>query len=169
MAPGDYRAVINQIITFTTGQMRATHTIIINQDDICENSPDESFFSNIALNSGQQPIDLIRPRVQVIIHDFAEAECSKCNTHYCYTLNMYYMLTVSQELLGTQLDVRQQANFSTKLLKCPSFLIIFRILHVALYTPINCCWLMHYIKSLLCHTHAYGIGKSAEGSVLSCF
>ena len=88
MAPDDYGAVTNEIITFTTGQMRATHTIIINQDDICENNPSENFLSNIALDSGQQPIDLIR-RAQVVIRDSAEAECSKCNTHYCYTL-MYY-------------------------------------------------------------------------------
>ena len=77
VAPGDYVAVTNEIITFTTGQMRATHTITINQDGDCENSPNENFFSNIALTSGHLPINVIRPRVTVIIEDSAEPECSK--------------------------------------------------------------------------------------------
>ena len=81
-APGDYGAVTNEIITFTTGQMRATHTVSINQDDICEDSPNENFFSNIALTSGHPPINVTRPRVRVIIDDSAEPECSKQNTHY---------------------------------------------------------------------------------------
>ena len=69
VAPGDYGAVTNQIITFAENQTRATHTIIINQDDDCEYDPNENFFSNIALNSGQQPISVIRPRAEVIIDD----------------------------------------------------------------------------------------------------
>ena len=81
MAPGDYRAVTNQFITFTEGQIRATHTIILNQDDDCENDPNENFFSNIALNSGTLPISVIRLRAEVIIDDSAEPECSKRDTH----------------------------------------------------------------------------------------
>ena len=81
VAPGDYGAVTNEIITFTEGQMRATHTIIINQDDDCENDPNENFFSNISLNSGQQPISVIQPRAEVIIDDTNEPECRKCHTH----------------------------------------------------------------------------------------
>ena len=75
VAPGDYRAVINEIIAFTTGQTRATHRIIINQDDICENSPNENLFSNIVLNSGEPPINLIRRRAAIIIDDTNEPEC----------------------------------------------------------------------------------------------
>ena len=87
VAPGDYGAVTNEIITFVEGQMRATHTIIINQDDDCENDPNENFFSNISLNSGQQQlISVIRPRAEVIIDDTDEPECRKCHTH---TLFMY--------------------------------------------------------------------------------
>ena len=57
--------------------MRATHTITINQDESCENSPNENFFSNIALTSGQPPIFVTRPRVRVIIDDSPQPECSK--------------------------------------------------------------------------------------------
>ena len=91
VAPGDYGAVTNQIITFAEGQMRATHTIIINQDDDCENDPNENFFSNIAFNSGTQPISVIRPRAEVIIDDSAEPECSKRNTQYCHIHYLLFM------------------------------------------------------------------------------
>ena len=85
VAPGDYGAMTNEI-TFTTGQVRATHTITINQDDICEDSPNENFFSNIALTSGQPQIYVTRPRVRVIIDDSEEPECSKQNTHYRHNI-----------------------------------------------------------------------------------
>ena len=65
----------NEIITFTTGQLRAIQRIIINQDDICENSPNEYFFSNIVLNSGQPPINLIRRHTASIVDDTNEPEC----------------------------------------------------------------------------------------------
>ena len=99
VAPGDYGAVTNQIITFAEGQMRATHTIIINQDDDCENDPNENFFSNISLNSGQQPISVIRPRAEVIIDDSAEPECRKCHTHtmVIYLLFMHCACTYHKE------------------------------------------------------------------------
>ena len=91
VAPGDYGAVTNEIINFTTGQVRATHTITINQDDICEDSPNEHFFSNIALTSGNPPVNVTRPHVRVIIDDSAEPECSKQNTHYCYNYTIVFM------------------------------------------------------------------------------
>ena len=75
VAPGDYGAVTNEIITFTTGQLRAIQRIIINQDDICENSANENFSSNIVLNSGQPPINLIRRHTAIIIDDTNEPEC----------------------------------------------------------------------------------------------
>ena len=74
MAPGDYGAVTNEIITFTTGQTRTTHRITIHQDDICENSPNENFF--VGLKSDLPMINLIRRRTEVIIDD---SECSKCH------------------------------------------------------------------------------------------
>ena len=78
----------NEIITFTTGQVRATHTIIISQDDICEDSPNENFF--IALNSDLPMINLIDRRTQIIIDDSAESECSKCTYYYIYIVMHEY-------------------------------------------------------------------------------
>ena len=77
VSPDDYGGVANGILTFNQGDERVTHTIIINQDDICENDPYEDFFSNLTLNSGIQPITVIRPRAKVIINDTLEPECSK--------------------------------------------------------------------------------------------
>ena len=84
-----YGAVTNQIITFAEGQMRATHTIIINQDDDCEYDPNENFFSNISLNSDKQPISVIRPCAEVIIDDTNEPECRKCQTHTIMSYTCY--------------------------------------------------------------------------------
>ena len=58
--------------------MRATHTITINQDDICENTPNENFF--IAINSDLPIVIVIRQRTEVIIDD---SECSKCHILFC--------------------------------------------------------------------------------------
>ena len=77
VSPTDYDGVANGILTFNQGDERVTHTIIINQDDICENDPYEDLFSNLVLDSGIQPITVIRPRAQVIINDTLEPECSK--------------------------------------------------------------------------------------------
>ena len=63
------------------GDVRANHTIRINQDQICETDPDEFFFSNIALNSGMQPINVIQENATVTIDDSAELECSKISKH----------------------------------------------------------------------------------------
>ena len=81
MAPGDYGTVTNEIITFTTGQVRATHNITINQDDICENSPNENFF--VAINSDLPIVVVIRQRTEIIIDD---SECSKCHMYYFVVL-----------------------------------------------------------------------------------
>ena len=77
VAPDDYEAVAGSVIQFNVGDVRVTYTIRINQDQICETDPDEFFFSNIALNSGVQPIFVIQPTTEITIDDSAEAECSK--------------------------------------------------------------------------------------------
>ena len=77
MSPGDYSAVVNQLLRFNVGDARVTHTIIINQDDECEDNPYEDFFFNVALESGLQPISVIQPRNHVIISEDMEPECSK--------------------------------------------------------------------------------------------
>ena len=71
----DYEAVSGEIVQFNVGDTYRIHTIIINDDDECENDPNEFFFSNIALNSGVQPIHVINPQATVTIDDSREAEC----------------------------------------------------------------------------------------------
>ena len=64
-------------LQFNQGDQRVCNAITINQDEICENNPNEDFFSNLALASGMQPITVIRERARVIIDDNMESECSK--------------------------------------------------------------------------------------------
>ena len=77
VSPGDYIGVVNELLQFNVGDVRVRHNITINQDAVCENDPNEFFFSNLALVSGAQPINLIRPRAEVIINDDLEPECRK--------------------------------------------------------------------------------------------
>ena len=72
---GDYVPVNGQIVTFDTGDITQTHTITINQDDICENMPNENFFSNVALASGIPDITVTVPRATITIDDTNEIEC----------------------------------------------------------------------------------------------
>ena len=83
VSPDDYGGVIGQIIQFNTGDTNQTHTIIIRQDDICEDNPNEFFLSNIVLDSGAPPIEVIHPQARVIIDETFEPECSKTFTHTC--------------------------------------------------------------------------------------
>ena len=73
----DYVPVSGQIIEFNRGDVTQTNTININDDDVCENEPNENFFSNIALASGISDIDVIRPRATVTIDDNNEIECGE--------------------------------------------------------------------------------------------
>ena len=73
----DYVPVSGQIIQFNRGDVTQTHTITINDDDLCEKDPNENFFSNIALASGIPDIDVTVPRATVTIDVANEVECSK--------------------------------------------------------------------------------------------
>ena len=73
----DYVAVSGEIVQFNVGDTFQTHTIIINNDMNCEDMPNEELFSNIALDSGVQPINVINPQATVTIDDSGEAECSE--------------------------------------------------------------------------------------------
>ena len=66
-----------EIVQFNTGDVTRTHTILINDDEGCENNPNENFFSNIALDSGVPEITVTVPRAMVTIDDTAEPECGK--------------------------------------------------------------------------------------------
>ena len=72
----DYDAVNGETVQFAMGDTFQTHTIIINNDDVCKNDTKE-FFSNIALDTGVQPIFVIQPQATVTIDDAAEPECRK--------------------------------------------------------------------------------------------
>ena len=75
-SPADSVAV-SGLLQFNQGDMRVCHTITINQDEICENNPNEDFFSNLAFASGMRLITVIREHARVIIDDNMESECSK--------------------------------------------------------------------------------------------
>ena len=81
--PGvDYTAVSGQQLVFPRGSMRVCHIINILQDDVCENSPNEYFYSDLAYVSGVQPINIDPPTAQVIIDDSRETECSKYDWYH---------------------------------------------------------------------------------------
>ena len=73
----DYVPVSGQIIQFNRGDVTQTHTITINDDDLCEKDPNENFFLNIVLASGIPDINVTVPRATVTINDTAEPECGK--------------------------------------------------------------------------------------------
>ena len=73
----DYVPVSGQIIQFNRGDVSQTHTITINDDDLCEKDQNENFFSNIVLVSGIPDIDVTVSQATVTIDDTAESECGK--------------------------------------------------------------------------------------------
>ena len=52
-------------------------TVIINQDNLCENNPSDNFFVNLDFESGIPPIDVFPDRAVVGIDDDGEPECRK--------------------------------------------------------------------------------------------
>lgn len=78
VSPDDYRAVSGQLLQFSQGDKSKCHTIIINQDELCENIlKNEDFFSSLAPVSDMEPITVIRQQAQVIINENMEPDCSK--------------------------------------------------------------------------------------------
>ena len=73
----DYEAVVGEVVHFKVGEKFKTHTITINDDIICENSTNESFFSKIALSAGTQLVSLVDSVTTVTIDDSNQAECCK--------------------------------------------------------------------------------------------
>ena len=76
-SPDDYGGVTDVRLDFAIGQTRSCHIVNINDDDICENNPNERFFSNLVLGGGVQPIIVEPPQTQVIIDDSNEPECGE--------------------------------------------------------------------------------------------
>ena len=73
----DYDSVNGEMVQFAMGDTFQTHTIIINNDDVCEHDTNEFFFSNTSLDTGMEPILVIQPQAAVTIDDAAEPECRK--------------------------------------------------------------------------------------------
>ena len=73
----DYVPVSGDLIQFNRGDVTQTHTITINDDDLCEKDPNKNLFSNIALASGIPDIDVTVSRATVTIDDITEPECGK--------------------------------------------------------------------------------------------
>ena len=74
---GDYVPVIGQIIQFNAGDVSQTHTVLVNDDDECEEDPNEIFFTNIVLDSGISDITVTVPQAFVTINDSDVFECGK--------------------------------------------------------------------------------------------
>ena len=66
-----------QIIQFNTGDINQIHRINITQDEDCEIDPIEFFLSDIVLDSGVQPIQVIHPQANITIDDTLEPESGK--------------------------------------------------------------------------------------------
>ena len=77
VAGADYVAVAGEELVFNRGDTRVCHTIDILQDNICESSPNEFFFSDLAYVSGMQPITISPPTAEVIIDDSDQPECGE--------------------------------------------------------------------------------------------
>ena len=74
-AGADYVAVAGEELVFSRGDTRVCHTIDILQDIICEDDPNENFFSDLSYVSGVPPITINPPTAQIVIDDSDELEC----------------------------------------------------------------------------------------------
>ena len=79
----DYIGATNEIIQFNTGDTNQTLTIIINQDQLCEDDPNEMFYLNCCVVSGIEPFDVPMFQTIVRINDTLEPECGKGQIFAC--------------------------------------------------------------------------------------
>ena len=91
-----------QIIQFNAGDVTQPHTITINNDGVCENEPNENFFSNIALDSGIPDITVTVPRAMVTIDDTAEPECGKYSNIKHRAYYYFSLLTLNIIIIAIQ-------------------------------------------------------------------
>ena len=86
---------------FNLGDERVVHTIIINHNIIlCENGPYEDFFSNLALDSGIQPITVIRPRIFTTLYASYRRSLQRVfgKFHKVYKKNCYKIRKLKKRL-----------------------------------------------------------------------
>ena len=64
-------------LDFAIGNERACHTVHIIDDDICEDDPNENYFSSLEFGGGVQPITVDPALTEVIIDDTNQPECGE--------------------------------------------------------------------------------------------
>ena len=65
------------------GDTTQTHTILIEDDDECENYPTGWFLSSLAVVSGVPDISVSMAQANITIDNNEEFECGKCLLEYC--------------------------------------------------------------------------------------
>ena len=82
------------VVQFNEGETQKTHTILINDNIVCG---EQTFFSNIALNAGLQPIHIVKPQATITINDSNEEDCSEFCTKACpqYHYELFFRLHFS--------------------------------------------------------------------------
>ena len=97
VSPDDYEGVSGQIIQFNTGHINATYIISITQDEECEDNTNEYFSSNIVLDSGVQPIEVIHPQANITVVDTLEPECGKDRQLFIVTILKLLLAYITPE------------------------------------------------------------------------
>ena len=64
-------------LDFASGDERACHNVSIIDNDICEDNPNENFFSSLEFGGGEQPITIDPAQTEVIIDDTNQPECGE--------------------------------------------------------------------------------------------
>ena len=75
-ADGDYETE-RGVIQFERGDVVRTHTILINDDNVCEKHLNKHFSSHIRLHSSTLDINVTVAQVKIIVNDTEEKECGK--------------------------------------------------------------------------------------------
>ena len=83
-------AVTGVELVFNTGDVRQCHDVIIEDDQLCEQSA-ENFFSDLSYDSGQQVVTINPVRTTVFIDDDDELECGKITyfENHSFTFHFY--------------------------------------------------------------------------------
>ena len=81
------------MVEFNEGETQKTHTIIINDNVVCG---EQTFFSNIEINAGVEPIHVVKPQATITINDSNEEDCSECCTKHAIKIIMNFF---SDEIL----------------------------------------------------------------------
>lgn len=83
VSPSDYILSMSNVgLEFVVGQTRVCYFIYIVHDDICENEPNEFFYSNLVVVGGKGPIFVFRSQTEINIDDTSEPECGKLLLYY---------------------------------------------------------------------------------------